>query len=156
MTMSPDPHGIFDVLRQMVRLGLGGTIGDGRQYVSWIHEYDFVRAVDFLIEHEECTGKVNIASPNPLPNAEFMRELRAAAGMPFGLPAPAWLLEIGAVFIRTETELILKSRRVVPGRLLAAGFQFEHPHWREAARELCARADRRVANAQPMTRSRVA
>jgi hypothetical protein len=139
MTMSPDRHGIFDVLRTMVRLGLGGQMGDGRQFMSWTHEYDFIRAVHFLIEHEEMSGKVNIASPNPLPNAEFMRELRAAVGIPFGLPAPAWLLEIGAVVIRTETELILKSRRVVPGRLLAAGFEFEYPHWHDAARELCAR-----------------
>lgn len=157
MTMSPDRHGIFDVLRTLVRLGLGGKMGDGRQFISWVHESDFIRAIRFLIDHEEIRGKVNIASPHPLPNAEFMRELRAAVGMPFGLPAPAWLLEIGAVFIRTETELILKSRRVVPGRLLAAGFQFEYPHWREAARDLCARASQsQVANAKPMTRSRVA
>lgn len=157
MTMSPDRHGIFDVLRTMVRLGLGGTMGDGRQYISWTHEYDFIRAVRFLIEHEELRGKVNIASPNPLPNAEFMRELRAARGMPLGLPAPAWLLEIGAVFIRTETELILKSRRVVPGRLLAAGFQFEYPNWHDAVRELCARArNNDVMGCEPLRRSGVA
>lgn len=157
MTMSPDRHGIFDVLRTLVRLGLGGKMGDGRQFVSWIHEHDFIRAVRFLIEHEEINSKVNIASPNPLPNAKFMRELRAALGMPFGLPAPAWLLEIGAVFIRTETELILKSRRVVPGRLLDAGFDFEYPHWREAARELCARAGKgELTNTEATARTRVA
>lgn len=157
MTMSPDRGGVFDVLRRMVRLGLGGKMGDGRQFVSWIHEQDFIRAVHFLIEHQEISGKVNIASPHPLPNAEFMRELRAAVRMRFGLAAPAWLLEIGAVFIRTETELILKSRRVVPGRLLAAGFQFEYPHWHEAVRELCARANsRELKKLEPITRSRVA
>jgi NAD dependent epimerase/dehydratase family enzyme len=84
-------------------------------------------------------GPVNVASPNPLPYADFMRALRRAAGMPFGLPAPRWLLEIGAAVMRTETELVLKSRRVVPGRLLAGGFTFEHPLWPRAAADLCAR-----------------
>jgi NAD dependent epimerase/dehydratase family enzyme len=80
---------------------------------------------------------VNIASPNPVPNAEFMRALCTAAGMPIGLPASVWMLEIGATFMRTETELILKSRRVVPGRLLAHGFRFELPEWPAAATSLC-------------------
>jgi NAD dependent epimerase/dehydratase family enzyme len=82
---------------------------------------------------------VNIAAPNPLPNREFMRDLRAAWGTRIGLPATKWMLEIGAVFMRTETELILKSRRVVPGRLLDAGFQFKYPDWPVAARDLVAR-----------------
>lgn len=142
MVMSPDPGGIFDTLLGLVRRGLGGTCGDGRQYVSWIHENDFVNAVLLLIENEGLAGPVNIASPNPLPNAEFMRDLRRACGggaARIGLPATEWMLAIGAVFLRTETELILKSRRVVPGKLLDAGFAFEHPHWPEAAAELCAR-----------------
>jgi uncharacterized protein len=136
MTMSPDPGGVFDVLLGLVRWGLGGTAGNGRQYVSWIHEHDFVRAVSWLIEHDEIEGPVNLAAPNPLPNADFMRMLRQAWGISFGLPAPAWLLEIGAVFLRTETELVLKSRRVIPGRLLRAGFAFEFPDWPEAAADL--------------------
>lgn len=139
MTMSPDPGGIFSVLLRLVRLGLGGTCGSGRQFVSWVHDRDFVRAVTWLIEHEEMDGAVNIASPQPVPNAEFMRTLRRAWGMPIGLPAMAWMLEIGAFFLRTESELILKSRRVVPGRLAAAGFAFEFPGWEAAARDLCAR-----------------
>lgn len=139
MTMSPDRGGIFDVLLGLVRRGLGGAAGDGRQYVSWIHERDFVRAIDWLIAREDLSGPVNVCAPNPLPNAEFMRELREAWGARLGLPAARWMLEIGAVFMRTETELILKSRRVVPGRLLASGFDFEFPQWREAARELCRR-----------------
>jgi uncharacterized protein (TIGR01777 family) len=139
MTMSPDEGGIFDVLLGLVRRGLGGTCGNGRQFVSWIHEHDFVRAVDFLIARDDLVGPVNICSPNPLPNAEFMRDIRVAWGARIGLPAPAWLLEIGAVFLRTETELILKSRRVVPGRLMESGFRFEFPEWPAAVQDLCRR-----------------
>jgi uncharacterized protein len=138
MTMSPDHGGIFAHLLGLVRCGLGGRAGDGGQFVSWIHEYDFVRAVRFLIENE-ISGVVNVCSPNPLPNSEFMRELRRAWGTRIGLPASKWILEIGAFVIRTETELILKSRRVVPGRLLEHRFQFQFPHWPDAADELCAR-----------------
>jgi uncharacterized protein (TIGR01777 family) len=140
MTMSPDPGGIFDTLLGLVRRGLGGRAGDGRQYVSWIHHADFVDAVRFLVGRDDVSGAVNLASPHPLPNAEFMRALREAAGVRVGLPAARWMLEVGAVFMRTETELLLKSRRVVPGRLLASGFPFRFPHWAQAARELCAHA----------------
>jgi len=139
MVMSPDRGGIFDTLLGLVRRGLGGTSGSGSQYVSWIHEADFVRAVCFLIEREDLEGVVNLAAPEPLPNAEFMRALRRAWGARMGLPATRWMLEIGAVFLRTETELVLKSRRVVPGRLLREGFTFRFPTWPEAAAELCAR-----------------
>jgi uncharacterized protein (TIGR01777 family) len=139
MTMSPDRGGIFDTLLSLVRLGLGGKSGDGRQYVSWIHDQDFIRAVYWLIDHPEPDGPVNLASPNPIPNAEFMRDLRAAYGISFGLPAARWMLEIGAVFMRTETELILKSRRVVPARLLESGFEFKFPTWAGAASDLCRR-----------------
>ncbi|HVU37958.1 MAG TPA: DUF1731 domain-containing protein [Opitutales bacterium] len=96
----------------------------------------------WLIEHDEIAGPVNLAAPNPLPNAAFMRELRAAAGMPMGLPATAWMIQIGTFFMRPEPELILKSRRVTPGRLLAGGFKFEFPAWPAAARELVARSRR--------------
>lgn len=140
MTMSPDAGGIFDTLLRLVRRGLGGRAGDGRQYVSWIHHADFVSAVRLLIERDDVAGAVNLAAPHPLPNAEFMRILREAAGVRIGLPATRFLLEIGAVFMRTETELILKSRRVVPGRLLELGFRFQYPHWAEAARDLVSRA----------------
>jgi uncharacterized protein (TIGR01777 family) len=139
MTMSPDAGGIFDVLLGLVRCGLGGRSGDGRQFVSWIHEDDFIRSIYWLIQHQEISGAVNLSAPNPVPNAEFMRALREAWGAPFGLPAAEWMLEIGAVFLRTETELILKSRRVVPGRLLQGGFDFNFPTWPAAARDLCQR-----------------
>lgn len=139
ITLSPDPGGIFDTLLRLVRYGLGGRAGDGRQYVSWIHDQDFVRAVHWLIEQDELEGPVNVAAPNPVPNFEFMRTLRGAWGTPFGLPATRTLLEIGSLFLRTETELILKSRRVVPGRLSRSGFVFRFPTWTEAAEDLCKR-----------------
>lgn len=134
--MSPDRGGVFDSLLRLVRFGLGGAMGSGNQYVSWVHERDFIRAVEFLVAHSELEGAVNISSPRPLPNREFMRELREAWGIRFGVPAKEWMLEVGARFIRTETELVLKSRRVVPGRLLEAGFRFEFLDWRQAADEL--------------------
>ena len=98
-----------------------------------------MRAVHWLIAHPELDGPVNLAAPHPLPNREFLRDLRRAWGMPVGLPAARWMLEIGAWFLRTETELILKSRRVVPTRLERSGFGFHFPSWPEAARDLCRR-----------------
>ena len=127
MTLSPDPGGVFDTLLGLARHGLGGSAGDGRQFMSWIHDEDFIAAVRWLIDRDDIEGAVNVAAPNPLPNAEFMRVLREACGVRFGLPANKWMLEIGAVFMRTETELILKSRRVVPARLLEHGFKFKYP-----------------------------
>ncbi len=139
IVLSPDRGGVFDTLLGLVRRGLGGTAGDGRQYMSWIHEHDFVRAVRWLIERPHLAGAINLAAPGALPNREFMRVLREAWGMPIGLPAARWMLEIGALLMRTETELVLKSRRVVPGRLLDAGVRFEFPEWPAAARDLVAR-----------------
>ncbi len=139
MTMSPDRDGIFDTLLTIVRRRLGGRAGDGRQYISWVHELDFIRALNWLIEHDDVDGAINIAAPHPLPNEEFMRILREAAGVSIGLPATRWMLEVGAVLMQTETELILKSRRVVPGLLTSRGFKFQFPHWPEAAQDLCRR-----------------
>jgi uncharacterized protein len=137
VVMSPDRGGVFDTLLGIVRRGLGGRSGDGRQYISWVHHEDFVRSIRWLIDHDGFEGIVNISAPNPLPNAEFMRALREAWGIPIGLPATKWMLEVGALVLKTETELVLKSRRVVPGRLLQEGFSFEFPDWPEAARDLC-------------------
>lgn len=136
MVMSPERGGVFDTLLALVRFGLGGASGSGKQFVSWVHGRDFLRSIDYLIEHDDLDGAINIASPNPLPNAEFMSLLRKAWGIPIGLPAMEWMLEFGAIFLRTETELILKSRRVIPGRLLAHGFKFDFPEWGGAARDL--------------------
>jgi len=125
-------NSVFPVLRRLVRLGLGGRMGSGEQYVSWIHTTDYCRAVDWMMGHAECSGAVNVTAPNPVPNREMMRLLRQVCGVPFGLPATEWMLEIGAFFLRTETELILKSRRVIPGRLLKSGFAFEFPTLEQA------------------------
>jgi NAD dependent epimerase/dehydratase family enzyme len=137
--LSADPSVHLDLLLGLVRFGLGGPISGGRHFVSWIHERDFVRAVLLLLEREDLAGVVNVAAPSPLPQREFMAALREAAGVPLGLPAARWMTEHGAFVLRTDTELILKSRRVVPARLAAAGFSFEFPAWGEAARELVAR-----------------
>jgi uncharacterized protein len=136
VVMSPTPGGAFALLLNLVRLSLGGTQGNGRQFVSWIHALDFARAVEFLIARDDMEGVVNISSPNPLPNREFMAALREAFGMPNGIPAPRPLLELAAFVLRTETELVLKSRRVVPRRLLDAGFEFQFPEWPQAADDL--------------------
>jgi uncharacterized protein (TIGR01777 family) len=139
MVMSPGSGGAFDHAFKLVRLGLGGSWGTGRQYMSWIHEKDFVRAIQFLMDHEELNGCINISSPNPIPNREFLRLLRESCSVPIGLPLPSPLLEIGAWIIGSETELLLKSRRVVPRRLTEAGFTFDFPNWNEAAKELAYR-----------------
>jgi uncharacterized protein len=136
MVMTPDRGGVFDYLSWMTRVGLGGSVAGGRQYVSWIHGEDFVRAVLFLLEREDLDGPVNLAAPGPVPQRDLMRALRTAWGRPFGLPATRFMAEIGALVLRTDTELLLKSRRVVPGRLHDAGFAFAHPTWDAAAADL--------------------
>jgi hypothetical protein len=136
IVFSPAPHSAFAIMSRLVRAGLGGAQGSGRQYVSWMHEADCARAIEFLIEHEEIDGPVNLAAPNPLPNREFMAALREAWDVPNGLPAPTPLIELGSLLLRTESELVLKSRRVVPGRLTRAGFEFQFPTWPEAAADL--------------------
>lgn len=138
MTMSPDHGGVFHVLASQCRLGFGRH-GDGRQYVSWIHEHDFVGAVLFLMERGDLSGAFNLAAPRPLPNGDFIAGLHTALGRKLSVPVPTWVLEIGTFLLRTETELILKSRRVVPGRLQQAGFAFRYPDWPDAAAELTKR-----------------
>jgi uncharacterized protein (TIGR01777 family) len=154
MVMSAEDGGAFEKLLRLVRLGLGGAAGSGEQFVSWVHEMDFVRAVEFLAASEEMDGVVNIAAPCPLVNRDFMAALREAWGRSFGLNATERMLEFGALFLRTETELILKSRRVVPGRLLERGFRFEFPEWPAAARELVGRWRERKATGSKDGRQR--
>lgn len=136
MVLGHARNSVFPVLCRLARLGLGGRMGRGNQFVSWLHVEDFCRAVEWLITHENMSGPVNLAAPNPLPNAEMMRLFRKLVGAPFGLPATNAMLEIGAFFLRTETELILKSRRVIPGKLLADGFKFQFPSMPEALQNL--------------------
>jgi uncharacterized protein (TIGR01777 family) len=139
MIMSVEAGGVFEVLIRLVRNWLGGTWSSGRQYMSWIHEEDFLRAVEFLVGREDIAGIVNLAAPGPLPNEQFLSHLRNAWGTSIGLPAREWMLEVGAFFLRTETELLLKSRRVIPGVLLKEGFEFRFPQWPEAADDLVRR-----------------
>jgi hypothetical protein len=136
MVLGMSRNSVVPVLRRLTRLGLGGRMGSGRQFVSWMHQEDFCRAVEWVIAHDELSGPVNFAAPNPLPNAEMMRAFRNLCGVPIGLPATEWMLGIGAFFLRTETELIIKSRRVVPGRLLASGFEFRFPLFRQALADI--------------------
>jgi hypothetical protein len=136
MVLANEPGTVYQVLRRLVRLGLGGRMSHGRQYVSWIHWEDFCRAIDWVIDRPDFSGAVNLSAPQPIPNAEMMRVFRREFGVPFGLPASRWMLEIGAFLLRTETELVVKSRRVVPRRLLDAGFEFRFPGFEEAVRNL--------------------
>jgi uncharacterized protein (TIGR01777 family) len=141
MVMSPDRGGVFDVLLRLTRLGLGGPVAGGRQYVSWIHDADFVAAVLFLMDND-LAGPVNLAAPEPVTQAELMVGLRRAWGgwaRGVGLPATATMADVGAWAMRSDPELLLKSRRVVPGRLREAGFAFVHPTWTAAAADLVAR-----------------
>ncbi len=142
MVMSPDEGGVFSVMSKLARLGLGGSQGSGKQFVSWIHGEDLCRAVDLLLEHPEITdeteGVVNLSAPGPLPNRDFFRTLRRAWGQPIGLPAPVPALALGAVFMQTETELVLKSRWVLPTLLRKHGFTFRYATWAEAAPALVA------------------
>lgn len=136
MTMSTVPGSVFDVMRNLARRGLFGTAGNGKQFVSWIHEADFRAAVDFIFANDDMAGPINLAAPTPLPNRDFARVLRQAVGAPFGLPMPKAILEIGARILQTETELVLKSRRAIPTRLLEAGFRFKFGTWEAAVRDL--------------------
>lgn len=136
MTMANTSGSVFDVLAHLARQGLGGTLAGGQQYVSWVHQDDFNRSLLFLLDHTEIDGAVNVCSPNPLPQREFSAILRRALGARIGLPTTRWMLEIGAYLKHTESELVLKSRRVVPTRLLQAGFEFSFPEWGSACRSL--------------------
>ena len=136
MVFGPGKGGVFRVLRRLARLGLGGRMTSGNQFVSWIHAEDFCRAIHWLIVRDDLSGPVNLAAPGPVTNREMMRAFRRVCRVPVGLPAPRWMLEVGAFFLRTETELIIKSRRVVPGRLMASGFQFRFSNLEDAVRNL--------------------
>ncbi len=140
MVMSDGTGGVFDILRRLSGLGLGGTLAGGRQYMSWIHHHDLARAVSWLLKHDEIAGPINLAAPQPLPQRDFMRTLRRALHVPFGVPATAWMLEIAALIRGTDSELLLKSRRVVPRRLKAGGFEFSFPTWEHAVDDLLGRS----------------
>lgn len=135
IVLGPD-GGVMGPYRNLVKWGLGGPQGSGKQMFSWIHVEDLYRIVRFLQDHEQLDGVFNCASPQPVSNTQLMRELRSALGAPIGLPVPAWLLEMGAGLIGTETELILKSRWVIPERLERAGFAFTYPTLKQTLKDI--------------------
>ncbi|MEO6254261.1 MAG: TIGR01777 family oxidoreductase [Ferruginibacter sp.] len=128
--------GVIDPLRNLVRFGLGGKQGRGNQMFSWIHIEDVFSIINFIQQHSELSGVINTAAPNPVTNKSLMQLLRINMGIKVGMPMPKWLLKIGAVFIKTETELILKSRWVIPARLLEAGYQFKYAVLDEALKNI--------------------
>jgi uncharacterized protein len=136
LVLGLEKNTVFPVLRTLTRVGLGGKMGHGGQFVSWIHQTDFCRAVEWLIANENLKGPVNIASPNPVTNREMMKAFREICHVPTGLQAAKWMLEMGAFVLRTETELVIKSRRVAPQRLIESGFTFQFPRLREALEDL--------------------
>lgn len=142
MVLGLSRNSVFPVLRRLTKFGLGGKQGSGKQFVSWIHQDDFCRAIEWIVTHETLEGPVNLCAPNPLTNLEMMRAFREVCHVPFGLPATEWMLEIGAFFLRTETELMLKSRRVVSQKLPESGFEFHFTHFHKALADLNKRQQR--------------
>jgi NAD dependent epimerase/dehydratase family enzyme len=136
MVLGRAKNSVLPNLLRLARFGLGGRMASGRQFASWMHYEDFCHAAEWIIEHDSISGPVNLAAPNPVTNAELMAAVRKVCRVRFGFPSPRWLLEIGAFLMRTETELIIKSRRVMPGQLLASGFEFRHPQLLPAIEEL--------------------
>ena len=128
--------GALQPMIQLSRLGLGGKQGDGNQMVSWIHIEDLFRIILFINSHPEMKGVFNCGSPNPVGNKTFMKDLREAMQVKIGLPAWSWMIKIGAIVIQTEPELILKSRWVLPERLLEAGFGFKYPDIKSTLKEI--------------------
>jgi uncharacterized protein len=126
----------FDRLVHLTRLGLGGRISTGDQWISWIHVDDFLRAVQFIRDHSELSGIVHVTAPNPTRNREMMAALRRALHRPWSPPTPKPLVRLGALLMRTDPALALTGRRCVPARLLDAGFQFNHPDFDPALRDL--------------------
>lgn len=124
--------GAFPKLKMITKLGLGGKQGRGNQKISWIHIDDFCRAVEFIIQNQQINGVINLSSPNPIDNESFMKSLRSAFGMSFGINSPTFLLEFASIFLQTETELLLKSRNVYPEKLLNSGFKFRFEKVEEA------------------------
>ena len=128
----------------LCKFGLGGKQGSGKQMYSWVHVEDICRAIEFIWDHKEMEGVFNVSSPNPVTNETFMRTLRKVTGQKFALPAYTWMLKIGAGLIGTETELLLKSRWVLPTKLLANGFTFKYAQLQTAFEEIIAKLPRKA------------
>lgn len=123
-------------LAPLVKFGLGGKNGSGKQFVSWIHVEDLARIIEWFMDNKNASGVYNCTSPTPISNEYFMRKIRASYGISFGLPAPKWIIEIGTFFLRSESELVLKSRKVVPSKLLEEGFEFKFSNIDKALRNI--------------------
>lgn len=128
--------GVMGPYKNLVKFGLGGVQGSGKQMFSWIHVEDLFRIVLFLKDRSDLTGAFNCSAPGPVSNEHFMEIMREQMGRSSGLSASKWMLELGSAFIRTETELVLKSRWVIPDRLVKAGFSFEYPAIDDALSEI--------------------
>lgn len=149
MVLGHGENSVYPILARIARCGMGGKISHGQQMTSWIHEIDFARAVEFAIDDEDIRGPINLTAPAPVTNTVFMRALREALNVPFGLPHFKPLLEIAAWLMRTETELTLKSRFVVPAKLLKHRFLFCYPFVDEAFADLAATRAKTPALAEP-------
>ncbi|WP_343632237.1 TIGR01777 family oxidoreductase [Fluviicola sp.] len=128
--------GVYPVLKKLARFGLGGKMGPGNQLISWIHIRDFCRALFFVAEKENPPAIYNFGSPDPVRNQVFQKELRDSLAIPYFINQPKWMLQLGVVFLGTETELILKSRYIFPENLLQEDFHFEFPTVRACLEEL--------------------
>ena len=136
VVMGLNPGGAFDIFLKLSRYGLGGRVANGKQMMSWIHESDFVNSIKFLLRNNTIKGPVNLCSPHPVSQEEFMKILRQITGAKFGLPAPKWVIELSSYFIGIDSELSLKSRYVVPKILLDNQFSFQFSNWTDAAKNL--------------------
>lgn len=143
MTIVLGNGGVMVPYFNLLKFGLGGQQGNGKQMYSWVHIEDVARCVEWLSDHEKMEGVYNCAAPNPVSNKQFMKILRNVTGHKFGLPAFTWMLKIGAVLIGTETELILKSRWVIPSKLIDNGFQFKFPEIENAFRDILKKIPRK-------------
>lgn len=137
IVIGKEKGGAMEYLINLTKYWLGGTQGNGQQFISWVHLNDFSRIVDFLIQKKAVSGIINVAAPNPVTNQVFMAKLRKVLGRSWGMPTPKFLLEIGAIFLQTQTELVLKSRKVISKRLEEEGFEFDFPTIEEAFKEIC-------------------
>ncbi len=136
VVMGLNPGGAFDIFLKLSRYGLGGKVASGKQIISWIHEYDFIRSIKYLLTNNTIKGPVNLCSPYPVSQEEFMKTLRETVGAKFGIPAPKWVIELSSYFTGIDSELSLKSRYVVPKILTDNQFSFHFPQWEDAAKDL--------------------
>jgi uncharacterized protein (TIGR01777 family) len=143
MAITLGPGGILIPYFNLLKFGLGGKQASGKQIYSWVHIEDTCRMIEWIYDHKELNGTYNCSSPKPVTNEEFMRIFRKVTGHIIGLPAYKWMLQIGAPLIGTELELVLKSRWVIPTRILETGFQFKHPLLEDALSDIISKVPRK-------------